>query len=115
MDLICSLRSCLAGIQVPFLHVNDAEHKGEQHAESAHCDVAHRQEIVLASEGIGRADYEALLALEGSNFVIVHDLKIVFASRQSRVDSAPQLPEVWQTCRSHPDDKMFCKRLEDLM
>ena len=88
-------------------HVRNAEDEGEQHAQGADYDVADGQEVVLASEGVGRRQHEVLSALERRYLELVVDLYLVLSWLKSILDFAPELSEVWQTSSSHPNDEVL--------
>ena len=69
--------SSLLWVGAGLSHVGYAEHEGEEHAEGANGDVADGQEVVLATEGVGGADDEGLLALEGLHLVVVLNSQVV--------------------------------------
>lgn len=88
-------------------HVRDAEDEGEEHAEGADYDVAHRKEVVFTAEGVRRGQHEVFLSLEGSHLELIVDLDLVFSLLQATVDSAPEFAEVWQTGGPHPNNEVL--------
>ena len=98
-------------VRVPLLHVGHAEDEGEEHAQRAHGDVAHGQEVVLPAQRVGGGDDEGLGALEGRDVVVVLDLEPVVAGREGDVDAAPELAEVGEASCAHPHDEVLCKEL----
>jgi hypothetical protein len=87
--------------------VGDQEDNCEDDAEGAHHDVADGEEVVLASEGVGRGEHEALLSVEAGHVVGVFDLQIVGARLDVCLEFAVKLSEVGKTSSPHPDNEVL--------
>ena len=97
----------LVTAEILLTHVSDAEDEGEQGAESADDDVAHGQEVILATECVGGREHEVLLALEGVHGVVVLDDDLVTRTFHVRLNLTPEFSEVRQTGGSHPNNEVL--------
>ena len=92
---------------ISLLHVSNAENEGEKEAKGSYSDVANGQEVVLSSQRIGCGEDKALCTLERSNLILVVDPEFIASWFKAGINSSPKLSEIWQSCSSHPDNKMF--------
>lgn len=104
LDFIELIRNILNSLRVVLLllHGSTAEDNCEDDAECADDDITHGKEVVLATEGVGCRQYEALVSIEAVDVVVVVDHHLVGARLQVLLDLSVELAEVGQTRRSHP-------------
>lgn len=109
LDFIELIRNILNSLRVVLLllHGGTAEDNCEDDAECADNNIAHGKEVVLATEGVGGRQYEALVSIEAVDVVVVVDHHLVGAHLQVLFDLSVELAEVRQTRRSHPHDEVL--------
>ena len=94
-------------VVVSLSHVRNAENECEKHAKGSNNNVAHCQEVVLPSEGIGSREDEIFLSLEWGDLELVFNMDLIFSCFQILGDSSPKFTEVWKTSCSHPDNEVL--------